>query len=175
MKKVIIIASIGIFIGTLWQIYDELQEGLPQPNTTVVHRYYQSDQTKADWEEYDGIPAQSSFEEQDYRFEHATKPIVARGITMPSGNAYGIVYKYDKSHFSVPATYPVGQPHYDCKVTVYHAECRQANNGTIFYLWQAKPENIVGEPFDGVVTPHGCFEDETADMVKKALAIDEKK
>lgn len=78
------------------------------------------------------------------------KQTIARTCIL-SNQLYLVLYDYDpKSPSSVPLTYPPGQTHYPCAVTVFKAQ-------------------VVGGSFPGQVTLEGCFEDRPEDMVAQAL------
>jgi hypothetical protein len=79
------------------------------------------------------------------------KPTTISRTCTVNGVIYVVTYEYNALGMSsVPATYPPGQPHYPCNVTVYKAA-------------------QVGKSFRGEVTPSGCFEDIPSNMVQEAL------
>lgn len=67
---------------------------------------------------------------------------------------YLIKYEYNPDSYSVPLTYPAGEPHYFALITVY----RVVENDTI----------QIGQSFDGTYVEKGCFEDVSEDQVKEA-------
>ncbi len=69
---------------------------------------------------------------------------------------YVVEYTYNPIYFSVPNTYPAGDPHYHAKIKV-----------TKFDGDGFKP---VGQPFFGEYIEKGCFEDVPEKLVAQALA-----
>src|ERR1017187_1660254 len=69
------------------------------------------------------------------------------------GFHYTVKYAYDENGpIFVSLQNPIGRLHWNCRVTVMQ--------GT----------NQVGEPFSGVFTEQGCFEDVPKDMVVRAMS-----
>ena len=73
------------------------------------------------------------------------------------GKTWIVEYKYNDRISMVPATNPLGKPHYPAEVTV------KTTQGTI------------GQPFAGTYVEGGCFEDVPEDQVKRALALESEK
>ena len=77
---------------------------------------------------------------------------VQRACTV-GGVHYTVKYAYDENGpVFVSLQNPIGRLHWDCRVSVFR--------GT----------NQVGEPFSGVFTEQGCFEDVPKDMVARAMS-----
>lgn len=67
---------------------------------------------------------------------------------------YVIEFEYYTGSCMVPATIPLGKPHYAATITVY-----QIIDGK---------KVMIGKPFDGQYIPGGCFEDASDYLVEKA-------
>lgn len=77
-------------------------------------------------------------------------PTAIERTFVEGNNTFVVRYEYDPRFCTIPATIPPGQPHYSARISV-------TLNGNPF-----------GNPFNGEVTPNGCFEDVPSDMVDKA-------
>lgn len=65
---------------------------------------------------------------------------------------YLVKYTNISEGFSVPATYPAGQPHHGCKCLVYFVE-----------------DNLLLGTTEATWTPNGCFEDNPQMIAEKVL------
>lgn len=84
---------------------------------------------------------------------HAEPRTITRSCLV-SNQLYAVRWEFNDAFCSIPATIPLGQPHYGAKVTVFGPDGPQ-----------------VGYPFDGEVTDKGCFEDVPEDMVRRAMTL----
>lgn len=80
--------------------------------------------------------------------------VTRRDYTDESGS-YVVEYVYGGVSW-IPATYPAGAPHYEAMITVYKVE----DGGATL--------RRIGDPFPGTYVEN-CYEDQPADVVKKAL------